>query len=57
LPALAGEITRGTFQVDARPVPLADVESAWTAARGKERLVLTMGQDEPLDERTSRGCG
>jgi NADPH:quinone reductase-like Zn-dependent oxidoreductase len=30
LPALAAEITRGTFSVDADAVPLADVEKAWT---------------------------
>ncbi len=41
LPALAEEITKGTFQVDARPVPLADVEAVWTATRSKERLVMT----------------
>jgi NADPH:quinone reductase-like Zn-dependent oxidoreductase len=40
LPALAEEITKGTFQIDARPVPLADVESVWTTTRSKERLVL-----------------
>lgn len=31
LPALAREIDAGTFAVDAEPVPLAEVESAWTA--------------------------
>jgi NADPH:quinone reductase-like Zn-dependent oxidoreductase len=51
LPALAGEITRGTFQIDARPVPLADVESAWTAARGKQRLVLTVGSGRAVGQR------
>jgi NADPH:quinone reductase-like Zn-dependent oxidoreductase len=30
LPALAREIDAGTFAVDAEPVPLAEVESAWT---------------------------
>ena len=41
LPALAAEITRGTFDVSTRVVPLADVETAWTApAVGNERLVV-----------------
>ncbi|WP_448061181.1 zinc-binding dehydrogenase [Cellulomonas hominis] len=41
LPALAAEITRGTFDVDARPVPLADVEQAWAdSARTTQRIVL-----------------
>lgn len=41
LPALAREIDAGTFTVDAEPVPLAEVESAWTApvATGR-RLVF-----------------
>jgi NADPH:quinone reductase-like Zn-dependent oxidoreductase len=42
LPALAEEITRGTFDVDARSMPLADVEQAWAeAARTVQRIVLT----------------
>jgi NADPH:quinone reductase-like Zn-dependent oxidoreductase len=42
LPALAEAITAGTLDVDARAVPLADVEQAWAAAAGaKERIVLT----------------
>jgi NADPH:quinone reductase-like Zn-dependent oxidoreductase len=41
LPALAREITNGTFQVDARAVPLADVEQAWDdAATSTQRIVL-----------------
>jgi NADPH:quinone reductase-like Zn-dependent oxidoreductase len=41
LPALAQEITRGTFQVNARAVPLADAEQAWTdAATSSQRIVL-----------------
>jgi len=41
LPALAQEITRGTFDVAARPVPLADVERIWAeAVRSPERIVL-----------------
>jgi NADPH:quinone reductase-like Zn-dependent oxidoreductase len=41
LPALAREIDAGTFTVDADPVPLAEVEAAWTApvATGR-RLVF-----------------
>jgi hypothetical protein len=31
LPALAREVDAGNLAVDAEPVPLADVESAWTA--------------------------
>ncbi len=42
LPALAREITAGTFHVDARPPPLADVEQVWAdAARTAQRIVLT----------------
>jgi NADPH:quinone reductase-like Zn-dependent oxidoreductase len=42
LPALAQEITNGTFDIDARPTPLADVEQAWAdAARTTQRIVLT----------------
>jgi hypothetical protein len=42
LPALAREITSGTFDVDARPVSLADVELAWADAAGTtHRIVLT----------------
>ncbi|HUB07896.1 MAG TPA: hypothetical protein VMB50_12875, partial [Myxococcales bacterium] len=41
LPALAQEITRGTFEVDARPMPLAEVERAWAEApRTAQRIVL-----------------
>jgi NADPH:quinone reductase-like Zn-dependent oxidoreductase len=42
LPALARAITQGTFQVNARAVPLADVEQAWAeAATSEQRIVLT----------------
>jgi NADPH:quinone reductase-like Zn-dependent oxidoreductase len=45
LPALAREITRGVVDVDARPVPLADVEQAWAdAPRTTQRLVITPQQ-------------
>ena len=41
LPGLAQAITGGTFNVDARPVPLADAEQAWAdAARTSQRIVL-----------------
>lgn len=41
LPALAAEISIGTFEVNAHAIPLARVESAWTAsARADDRLVL-----------------
>jgi NADPH:quinone reductase-like Zn-dependent oxidoreductase len=41
LPALAREITQGTFQVNARTVPLADVEQNWAdAATSSQRIVL-----------------
>ncbi|HVV83899.1 MAG TPA: zinc-binding alcohol dehydrogenase family protein [Kofleriaceae bacterium] len=40
LPALIGELTRGTFTIGARAVPLADVEQAW-AETGAERIVFT----------------
>jgi len=42
LPALARQITAGTFTVNARAVPLAQVEQVWTApASPTERIVLT----------------
>jgi len=45
LPAIAEAITAGTLDVDARAVPLADVEQAWAAAAdAKERIVLTPQQ-------------
>ena len=40
LPALAAEVSRGTFRVDPRPVPLAEVESAWQDTRGDQRIVI-----------------
>ncbi len=41
LPELARILTSGGLQVDARPVPLADVESAWTSpASDRARIVL-----------------
>jgi NADPH:quinone reductase-like Zn-dependent oxidoreductase len=39
LPQLAAEITKGTFAIDAKAVPLADVEQAW-ADETRQRIVL-----------------
>jgi NADPH:quinone reductase-like Zn-dependent oxidoreductase len=45
LPDLAQQITNGTFDIDARPTPLADVEQAWAdAARTTQRIVITPQQ-------------
>ncbi len=41
LPGLAAEISNGTFRVDARPVPLADVEAAWKEGGSDQRIVIT----------------
>jgi len=42
LPALAQEITNGTFDIDVRPVPLSQVEQAWAdAVHTTQRIVLT----------------
>jgi hypothetical protein len=42
LPALAQAITDKTFAVDAVPVPLAQVETAWAdAPTSTQRIVLT----------------
>ena len=42
LPELAEELTKGTFDVDARAVPLAEVERAWAdSATAAHRIVLT----------------
>jgi len=41
LPALAEQITNGALDIDARPVPLADVEQAWAdSAATSQRIVL-----------------
>jgi hypothetical protein len=37
LPSLVEEINAGTIKVDVNPVPLADVETAWTSP-GESRL-------------------
>jgi hypothetical protein len=42
LPALAAEITAGTLTVDAAPLPLSQVETAWNApAESGQRIVFT----------------
>jgi hypothetical protein len=39
LPALAEQITRGTFDIDAKAVPLADGEAAWADSTHRTVLV------------------
>lgn len=39
LPALAEQITSGTFTIDAQPVPLADVEKAWATTHQRTVFV------------------
>jgi NADPH:quinone reductase-like Zn-dependent oxidoreductase len=39
---LATEITNGTFRINARTIPLADIETAWTAADRDRRIVVTL---------------
>jgi NADPH:quinone reductase-like Zn-dependent oxidoreductase len=41
LPGLAAEISSGSFQINARPVPLADVETAWKDTGSDQRIVIT----------------
>jgi NADPH:quinone reductase-like Zn-dependent oxidoreductase len=42
LPALAADITAGTLTVDAAPLPLSQVETAWNApAESGQRIVFT----------------
>lgn len=40
LPALAAEISRGTFTVEARAVPLAEVATAWADTGSAQRIVF-----------------
>jgi hypothetical protein len=41
LPSLAAEIGRGTFTLNVQPVPLAEVERAWSQPMaGDERIVI-----------------
>jgi NADPH:quinone reductase-like Zn-dependent oxidoreductase len=44
LPELAVEIAAGTFRIDARAVPLADVETAWKDPDSTQRIVFTPGR-------------
>jgi NADPH:quinone reductase-like Zn-dependent oxidoreductase len=39
--ALVDEITSGTFHIDVRAVPLADVETAWSDTATDQRIVIT----------------
>jgi NADPH:quinone reductase-like Zn-dependent oxidoreductase len=41
LPAIAAEITRGSFELDTRAVPLTDVEAAWNDTDADQRIVIT----------------
>jgi hypothetical protein len=42
LPDLAAEISKGTFGIDLRAVPLTDAERAWTdSAQTRQRIVIT----------------
>jgi NADPH:quinone reductase-like Zn-dependent oxidoreductase len=47
LPELATEIGNGTFTIDARTVPLAEVETAWKDAEGDHRMVITPEHPRP----------
>jgi NADPH:quinone reductase-like Zn-dependent oxidoreductase len=40
LPELAAQVSRGTFRIDARAVPLTNVASAWADRSSTERLVI-----------------
>jgi NADPH:quinone reductase-like Zn-dependent oxidoreductase len=41
IPALAEEITKGTFSVEAEATPLAQVEQAWADTKTRKRIVFT----------------
>ena len=57
LPLLAGEITKGTFNINARLASLADVEQAWAdATRTTQRIVLTPGPCRRLNGVPAPGC-
>jgi len=48
IPSLVDEITSGTFHIDARAVPLADIETAWNDTAIDQRIVITPGRpDQP----------
>jgi hypothetical protein len=40
LPAIVGELASGTLTVDALPLPLRDVETAWDSPAGHDRRVV-----------------
>ncbi len=42
LPALAGQITNGTFHIDAQPMPLADVGRAWADSAATSRRIVVV---------------
>ena len=42
LPALAEQITNGTFDIRAQPVPLADVEQAWADSAGTSQRIVVV---------------
>jgi NADPH:quinone reductase-like Zn-dependent oxidoreductase len=41
LPKLAAEITNGTFRIDARTIPLTEIEAAWKDTASDQRIVIT----------------
>jgi NADPH:quinone reductase-like Zn-dependent oxidoreductase len=41
LPDLATAITNGTFRIDARTIPLTDIEIAWKDTDSRQRIVIT----------------
>jgi NADPH:quinone reductase-like Zn-dependent oxidoreductase len=41
MPAMVREITSGTFDIDVRAVPLAEVEEAWNDTASDRRIVIT----------------
>jgi len=43
LPALADEITGGALHINARAVPLSDIEAAWNDRSAEQRVVVTTG--------------
>jgi hypothetical protein len=43
LPSLATEITSGALRIDARAVPLTDIEAAWKDRNAEQRVVITAG--------------
>ena len=41
LPELAAAITSGAFRIDARTLPLSEVETAWKDTSSDQRIVIT----------------